>query len=66
MAEETAKKYKDDLLKALNAKHWTQAIHNPIPVELNVITDSEDAKQEIAGLESPFGLILKNEIKFYN
>jgi len=64
MSPEDIEKYKRNLLNALNSHSWLQAIYSANPVNLTTILDSEDSNR-IIGLESDYGLILKNEIKIY-
>ena len=56
--------YEQSLLSALNSINWTQAIYGARLTNLTTILDVDDNKHLI-GFESPFGLILKNEVKIY-
>lgn len=56
--------YQQNLLGALNSTNWIQAIHGAMLTNLTTIRDEED-QSHLIGFESPFGLILKNEVKLY-
>ena len=56
--------YQQNLLGALNSTNWIQAVHGAILTNLTIIKD-EDDQSHLIGFESPFGLILKNEVKLY-
>ena len=57
--------YQQNLLSALNSTNWIQAVHGAILTNLTIIKD-EDDQSHLIGFESPFGLILKNEVKLYD
>ena len=65
MTEQAMNSYEQNLLGALNSTNWTQAIYGATLVDLTTILDTDD-KKHLIGFESPFGLILKNEVKLYD
>lgn len=65
MTETAMDNYEHNLLGALNSTNWTQAIYGATLVDLTTILDSDDS-HHLIGFESPFGLILKNEVKLYS
>lgn len=63
MKKEQFEKYENSVLKALNSKSWLQVVHNePLHILKGVV--DKDANK-LVGLETNFGLILKNIVKFY-
>ena len=65
MTEQAMDSYERNLLGALNSTNWIEAIYGATLVDLTTILDS-DNNQHLIGFESPFGLILKNEVKLYD
>ncbi|MBQ3214140.1 MAG: hypothetical protein IJB10_03965 [Clostridia bacterium] len=65
MSTDKMDNYQQNLLGALNSTNWIQAIHGAVLTNLTTIKDEED-QTHLIGFESPFGLILKNEVKLYN
>lgn len=63
MKEEQFESYENSVLKALDSKSWLQVVHNePLHILKGVV--DKDANK-LVGLETNFGLILKNIVKFY-